>query len=421
MKYVPHAFTARFGVGHRDIFKWALILWHFGKSILHPATKAQEIKMMKTRRFFTYPILLLFLFAGALLAQNPTHEKGGHHKAKQEELKQALQLTDAQAQQMEAIHAKYRPQIKALKEGADQDPKTQEKIHSLRQQEKEEVAKILSPEQLEKMKALRAERRDGKCGPMHPHHNPEARQYFKTQVQPVLLAQRLKLEPEISAADKAAIQNLRDELQKLHAAKHEAHTAHPQGVPPSPEQREAFQQQRKAIVDQAEQIASRYQVQIASLHQEIQTQAEVWKAHNANMQHPSGDMHHGRGHHKTEGANAPEAQCPRMGARFLLMDPFEAPKARTSPGQADAGTSMRVFPSPASTRVSLQFSLPQASDVKVELVARDGRILQQVASGKYVAGEHFIDLDVQALAAGSYLFRLTTSDGARVKQFSVVK
>jgi hypothetical protein len=110
-----------------------------------------------------------------------------------------------------------------------------------------------------------------------------------------------------------------------------------------------------------------------------------------------------------------------MGARFLLMDPFEAPKARTSPGQADAGISMRVFPSPASTRVSLQFSLPQASDVKVELVARDGRILQQVATGKYVAGEHFIDLDVQALAAGSYLFRLTTSDGARVKQFSVVK
>lgn len=93
---------------------------------------------------------LFFAFSISAFAQE--HEEGGHgkhhnHEAKLEKMKTELGLSDAQVEQIKALHQKKREQ-----------DKTQRKAN--REAFKAEVDKILTPEQRKKAEALHAEHKD---------------------------------------------------------------------------------------------------------------------------------------------------------------------------------------------------------------------------------------------------------------------
>jgi hypothetical protein len=70
---------------------------------------------------------------------------------------------------------------------------------------------------------------------------------------------------------------------------------------------------------------------------------------------------------------------------------------------------------------TVQFSLPQASDLQLALFDAAGREVAVVASGRYAGGTHSVDIPLHELTAGSYFYRLTTTGGALTRKLVVVR
>jgi large repetitive protein len=71
---------------------------------------------------------------------------------------------------------------------------------------------------------------------------------------------------------------------------------------------------------------------------------------------------------------------------------------------------LSVYPNPAAEKLSLDYSLQRASAVSTELLDLAGRSLMRVSSEKAAGAQH-AELDVQSLAAGTYIVRVTTAEG----------
>ena len=86
--------------------------------------------------------------------------KGGGRLKK---MAQDLGLTDAQKAQMKPILKASREQAKAIKANTALTPETRKsQMKSLRRNTNQQIMAILTPEQREKVKAMRAERREDK-------------------------------------------------------------------------------------------------------------------------------------------------------------------------------------------------------------------------------------------------------------------
>jgi hypothetical protein len=74
------------------------------------------------------------------------------------------------------------------------------------------------------------------------------------------------------------------------------------------------------------------------------------------------------------------------------------------------------FPNPAATSTTIGFTLPASSDrTTLRVFDAKGAVAMTQELGAQSAGEHAIPLDVSSLAAGTYLYQLTTS-GSRGEQ-----
>ena len=65
----------------------------------------------------------------------------------------------------------------------------------------------------------------------------------------------------------------------------------------------------------------------------------------------------------------------------------------------------RLYPNPASNRASLEFSTPDLSDVNIELIDINGRLLSSLHQGK--SSSNTISFDTKSLPNGSYIVRLS--------------
>ncbi|GAB5518830.1 MAG: hypothetical protein RhofKO_10810 [Rhodothermales bacterium] len=64
------------------------------------------------------------------------------------------------------------------------------------------------------------------------------------------------------------------------------------------------------------------------------------------------------------------------------------------------------FPNPARDRVSVRYTIAEASDVRVSLFDLQGRLLMPLVATRQAAGHYTLDLDTAPLAAATYLIRL---------------
>ncbi len=99
-----------------------------------------------------------------------TEEREAKRAERAEKIKEALGLSDTQAEEMKAIRAKYKPQMqalreeaKALKEGGASREEVKEALgdrkQALREQMKSEIEGILTPEQAQKLEEMKGNRR----------------------------------------------------------------------------------------------------------------------------------------------------------------------------------------------------------------------------------------------------------------------
>jgi hypothetical protein len=74
---------------------------------------------------------------------------------------------------------------------------------------------------------------------------------------------------------------------------------------------------------------------------------------------------------------------------------------------------LRLEQNPVSGAARVSFSLPAASNVRIEAFDRSGRKSATLASGLVSAGDHSVTWDTRSVPAGVYFLRLTASSGQR--------
>ena len=79
------------------------------------------------------------------------------------------------------------------------------------------------------------------------------------------------------------------------------------------------------------------------------------------------------------------------------------------------------YPNPFNSETILSYTLPTASDIRLEVFTLSGQRVAVLHKGFQAAGYHTIALDASALASGVYLYRLTTPEGRFAQKFTLLR
>ena len=344
-----------------------------------------------------------------VLAQGP--ERG---QDRMEIMKAELGLTDVQATQLEALREQHRAEMRALRNSGEEP--NREEMRSKRQAHKAELAKILSPEQMEKMKEMRHEHRG-----MHGPHGKGMDKESKKALRKLMKEQRAKLEPSISPADKAKIEDLRAQLAELRPEmkemRKEMKGQRAEGEKPSPEQRaamEPYRELKRSIMQEAAAIAKNYEMEIRQLHEEAKPEIERIVGDMERPPHRFQDTEQCR---KKKHVENPERHEAHMAAKFILMDPNKRAERAVEGSQPEMG----IFPNPSQNSNTVTFDMKNAGNVRVDLLSKDGQVVKTVFQGEMDAGSHSIPVQTDGLATDLYYYKVTSPDGVVTKRFTVAR
>ena len=78
-------------------------------------------------------------------------------------------------------------------------------------------------------------------------------------------------------------------------------------------------------------------------------------------------------------------------------------------------------PNPTAGRADVPFALARAGAVRLAVYDALGREVAVLADGDAAAGAHRATFDATGLAAGVYVIRLTTTDGALARRLTVTR
>lgn len=98
-----------------------------------------------------------------------------------------------------------------------------------------------------------------------------------------------------------------------------------------------------------------------------------------------------------------------------------APVGESQTGLPDEIEFHAAYPNPFNPSTSLSFSLPQTSNVKLELFDVTGRNVELLADGKYSAGSHRLIWNAGAFASGTYFARLQTAGYTYSQKLHLIK
>ena len=79
------------------------------------------------------------------------------------------------------------------------------------------------------------------------------------------------------------------------------------------------------------------------------------------------------------------------------------------------------YPNPFNSETTLSYTLPTASDIRLEVFTLSGQRVAILHEGFQAAGYHTIAIDASALASGVYLYRLTTPEGHFTQKFTLLR
>ena len=79
------------------------------------------------------------------------------------------------------------------------------------------------------------------------------------------------------------------------------------------------------------------------------------------------------------------------------------------------------YPNPFNSETTLSYTLPTASDIRLEVFTLSGQRVAVLHEGFQAAGYHTIAMDASDLASGVYLYRLTTPEGRFVQKFTLLR
>lgn len=108
-------------------------------------------------------------------------------------------------------------------------------------------------------------------------------------------------------------------------------------------------------------------------------------------------------------------------ARMVAIGSGSAVKDRgKAAGPSGFGLSQN-YPNPFNPSTTIEFVLPSAADVRLELVNGIGQVVRELTAGTFAAGRHHVTVDASGLGSGVYFYRLTAGDRVDVKKLMIAK
>lgn len=88
---------------------------------------------------------------------------------------------------------------------------------------------------------------------------------------------------------------------------------------------------------------------------------------------------------------------------------------------SDKSMMLSVFPNPASTDITVRFSLLKPGPVSIEIIDGTGKLLQQNSLGNQSSGAKEFKMSVTDIRKGNHLIRLKTPDGNKVSKIMIIR
>jgi hypothetical protein len=79
------------------------------------------------------------------------------------------------------------------------------------------------------------------------------------------------------------------------------------------------------------------------------------------------------------------------------------------------------YPNPVNSSTIIRYSLPQASDVRLDVYDLLGRRVATLAEGRQDGGEHAVVWDAEEMGSGVYFYRLAIGDNAATRVCTLIK
>lgn len=80
-----------------------------------------------------------------------------------------------------------------------------------------------------------------------------------------------------------------------------------------------------------------------------------------------------------------------------------------------------VFPNPAVSHTTIRYELMRTATARLKVFDASGQLVRTVDGGNRPAGSHHLELSVEGLSGGVYLFRLETTAGAESGKLLVIR
>lgn len=372
-----------------------------------------------------------------LLSLNANAQRKGGKKnfAMIQKFKSELQLTAEQEQQLEELSIAFEKEVAEWRnKDFDSRDALIEAKKAMMQEYKAEWRNILTEEQNALLEQKMKERKKkGRKHFMSEEAKKEIGFYKKQNIEPVMKAQRAKLEAELSAEDKASIAELRTAFQ----AQKEKMKALKQQEGERKMKKEAFMELKKGMKTQHEQLKAlteKYDQEISDLFAEIEEDAQKWKEdihaiakkyrndvkekerEGERVRGRKGEPKHGRrGYGKKEhrgfGKNMKKGH-------FLLMDPTD------NTAEAEAlltSADIEVYPNPTNSYTTLTYTVNVAGNYRVELRDERGNVLKVLADGPKETGEYTEEIDLSTVDGGVYYIAISNEASLISKKLIVTK
>jgi len=409
-------------------------------------------------------IKLLFALFAAIAFTAPTfaQHKGyrgerGHGGMKH--LIETLNLSDTQKAQAKELRETYRTKMEALDEKDSDRYTKREQMHQLREEQEAAFKKILTAEQVAALDAKKAEKKAKREAYRNKMKSvdksamkDEMKAYKDENIKPVLLEQRKKLEPQISATDQAEIAELRVAMKaakaEIKAVKGKYKGTRGEGKRGGDEGRKAVHSIKDKYAEKyeaAKALADKYDTQITTLLGEVKDEKGQWEGDMKGIKDKYfGDIKEELGRDRHKGKNGEKAERKekrdhegkgQKGSRhegkrghhrgkndkvaFLLMDVNKAEKKAERKSRRAQG--IKVFPNPSATNNTLQYTVNQSGNVKIELHDRSGNIIRTITNAYKTAGDYTETVDLNGLKNIVYFYVITDAEGTRSKKFMVKK
>lgn len=247
-----------------------------------------------------------------------------------ERIARELQLSPDQEKQFFALQSKHQEQLKALRENQTLNPEQRrEEARKIMEAQRKDMEKVLSKEQMDKLIALRQERRTapgqrppqpgmrGRNQPPAPVQRAgndqlarELRAYSEKEIMPQLRKERARLEKKISRKDSEILASIRTQLKAMGPAlKQQAPGARNRAGGP-----------QKTELDR---IAKKYRKDIDRIFAGLEPQVDRW---NQDVQALREKYGKAENNPRARRQNTPRQPAPRLTgwltpARFLLLEP----------------------------------------------------------------------------------------------------